>query len=470
MKKVYLHLYLYGEFGIIRRFFKCLSENGFLYTIKQIFKPVDKEKALRSIQNHVGSSLDQVVGAAPVQQEPLQAIVSHINDSEPRPSGLRKYPLGSLDDILDLRLKGQKLKGVFIQAPIIDWEVPLFQRPQHMAIAMAKLGYLVFYSTSNTYENVNGFVEIYPNLFITNDLDLCFKLKNAIVSVYSTSAYFTPEKLELVRKNNKIVYEYVDHIDPKISGDATHLLLKQFNYVNDKTIDYVACSGRKLFKDFENTISPSKIAYVPNGVEYEHFESALATAHRVPTPQALYDITKKNRPVVGYYGALAPWLWYDMLKETMELLPDYDFIFIGPDYYGGVAQLPSLPNCHYLGTVDYKVLPTYASSFHVAIIPFTPGPIAQTTSPLKLFEYFALKKPVVVTNDMVECVAFKEVFSGGNAKEFAKKIQEAYGICQDTNFKNRLKEIALENTWDKRAEALHTFMENASDNAPQRIK
>jgi hypothetical protein len=440
MKKIYLQLYLHGLFGIVVRFFKCLSENGLSYTIKQLFKPINKEteKSVLSMELKPRSPL--------------------IERGEPRPSGLCKYPLNSLDAILEHRFKSQHLKGIFIQSPIIDWEVPLFQRPQHMAISMAKLGYLVFYITSNTYDNVTGFTEVYPNLFVTSDLDLCFKLENAVVSIYSTSSYYTPAKLKLIRKNNKIVYEYVDHIDPKISGNATKKLTDQYNYINDKTVDFVACSSKRLLNDFEKKINSARMAYVPNGVEFEHFESALAFSDLVPMPPELYKITSSNRPVVGYYGALAPWLWYDMLKETMELLPDFDFVFIGPDYYGGAQKLPKLANCHYLGSVDYKVLPIYAASFHVAIIPFTPGPIAESTSPLKLFEYFALRKPVVVTADMIECIAFKEVFSASNAKEFAEKIQEAYRLGKDDKFTKRLKEIALENTWDKRAQTMNNMI------------
>ena len=113
-------------------------------------------------------------------------------------------------------------------------------------------------------------------------------------------------------------------------------------------------------------------------------------------------------------------------------------------------------------TIDYKVLPSYARYFDVAIIPFSPGQIAKTTSPLKLFEYFALKKPVVVTSEMVECVAFQEVYSANTAFLFAEKIKEAYSQGKSVEYTNRLYKLALENSWEKRASALDSVIQKKS--------
>ncbi|MDP1086539.1 hypothetical protein Q6245_29680, partial [Klebsiella pneumoniae] len=80
----------------------------------------------------------------------------------------------------------------------------------------------------------------------------------------------------------------------------------------------------------------------------------------------------------------------DVIKELISQRTDVGFVFIGPDYYGGADCLPELENVLYMGSIDYKVLPAYARMFDVCFIPFKPGEIARTTSPLKLFEYFAL--------------------------------------------------------------------------------
>jgi hypothetical protein len=143
----------------------------------------------------------------------------------------------------------------------------------------------------------------------------------------------------------------------------------------------------------------------------------------------------------------------------VEARPDLGFVFIGPDCYGGVEKLPKAENVQYLGTVDYKILPAYARQFDICFIPFAPGEIAKTTLPLKLFEYFALEKPVVVTSEMFECVAFKEVFSGDSASTLSQAIDAAVQVKNDAAFKKRLAALAEENDWEARAKAMELIFQ-----------
>jgi hypothetical protein len=90
----------------------------------------------------------------------------------------------------------------------------------------------------------------------------------------------------------------------------------------------------------------------------------------------------------------------------------------------------------------------------VCFIPFAPGDVAKTTSPLKLFEYFAMEKPVVSTSFMTECVAFPEVFHGDSAPALALAIDSAVDKADDHAFKQRLARLADENSWGQRAVVL----------------
>ena len=92
--------------------------------------------------------------------------------------------------------------------------------------------------------------------------------------------------------------------------------------------------------------------------------------------------------------------------------------------------------------------------FDVAIIPFRLGKIAQTTSPLKLFEYFALEKPVVVTSDMRECTVYSDVFVGSNTREFSQALDRALKVAGSDAYRQRLRELAKSNSWDDRARRL----------------
>ena len=219
-------------------------------------------------------------------------------------------------------------------------------------------------------------------------------------------------------------------------------------------------SAKTLYEELAQEIPHDRIALVPNGVDCRHYMEAMQDPDpRKHLSRLMKSILDKGRPIVGYFGALAHWLDYELLKGVIEEKPHCDFVFIGPDYYGGSNLLPlDLPNCHWLGVVHYNVLPYYALHFDIAIIPFERGDVAKSTSPLKLFEYFALEKPVVVTADLLECRAYPEVFVGENREAFCRAIDEALEQSKNPEFKEKLKQLALQNTWQCRAQVLDEFI------------
>nr|AXL04786.1 glycosyltransferase [Aeromonas hydrophila] len=354
-----------------------------------------------------------------------------------------------------------KYKGVFVQEMVIDWNVPLYQRPQHISSALGRAGYLVIYRTPNwSADNVNGFRLVSENVWVTNSAHVD-EIEGTVRSFYSTAYAHTPEEMSSVRKGSKIIYEYIDHIDPAISGDETNIkrLRALQEYCFNGGADYVVASAKKLEEEAINAVGKEKVILAQNGVDTRHYRAA---AHKsTPLPQSYTDfIYKYEGKVIGYFGALAPWLWYEAIAELVKSRPDLGFVFIGPDYYGGADKLIKADNVLYLGSIDYKILPAYALKFDVCFIPFAIGEIARTTSPLKLFEYFALEKPVVVTSEMYECVAFKEVLHSDSADGFSREIDKAISLKDDPVFKKRMSELADMNDWDARADAFAITFEH----------
>lgn len=347
-----------------------------------------------------------------------------------------------------------RYKGVFIQEAVIDWNVPLYQRPQHMAAAFGRLGYLVIYRTDNWGgDDVQGFREVATNVWLTNSPEVN-RLEAMARSFYSTTYAHTPRALMAYGKRGTLIYEYIDHIDPEISGDPENIrrlvALKDFAFGGGA--DVVVASARKLYDEAVAAVGPERVVLVPNGVDTRHYRDPAHLA--AVLPRRLLEFRARYSLVVGYFGALAPWLWYEVVAELVRLRPDVGFVFIGPDYYGGARQLVAADNLLYLGPVDYKDLPAHGRQFDLCMIPFKPGEIAQTTSPLKLFEYFALEKPVVVSSDMRECVAFPEVFHGDSAAALSEAIDRAARVKDDEAFRQRLRELADENDWIERARVM----------------
>lgn len=345
-------------------------------------------------------------------------------------------------------------KGIFIQEVNIDWNVPLYQRPQHMAKALARLDYLVIYKTVNwSGDSVNGFQQVSENVWLTNRCEVD-KIEGAVRSIYSTAYAVSPKKLAKRSENGVVIYEYIDHIDPAISGDVENMRrlneLKAFALSGGA--DVIVASAKTLFDEVRALNLQQDLLLVPNGVDTDHYRSLRHEEYTLPKEYAQF--TAAYEVIVGYFGAIAPWLDYGLLDEVVRQKPDVGFVFIGPDYYGGLDKLPTAENFLYVEPVPYATLPAYARCFDVCFIPFAPGEIAQSTSPLKLFEYFALEKPVVVTSDMLECTAYEEVLSADSAAGISVAIDNAIAIKDDPAFRMKLRELADKNSWLERAKKL----------------
>lgn len=346
-----------------------------------------------------------------------------------------------------------EFKGVFIQMSGIDWDVPLYQRPQHMCTALGKLGYLVIYHTNNrSFDDVHGAREIGANLWLTDCADGVAAIPDAIRSVYSTGGVRELQEMTAARAAGPLIYEYIDHIDPTISGaDRVAHLARVRDFAFEGAADCIVASARVLEGEALELRPREQVIYVPNGVDCSHYRQDWSAQ---PLPQHYQDFIARHCKIVGYFGAMAPWLWYDMLAELIALRSDYGFVFIGPDYFGGSERLPKADNVLWLGAVDYKVLPAYAQAFDVALIPFEPGDVARTTSPLKLFEYFAMEVPVVVTDAMDECKIYDQVLTAGSGAEFAAAIDAALERAGDPRFKTGLRALADEHDWLARARTM----------------
>ena len=361
--------------------------------------------------------------------------------------------------ILNTAIRDKRV--IWVQYYIIHWNTDVFARPQHMTVAMAGQGALSIYLTT---EIPHGeYRKITDNIYLFNDLTVFRSLKGAIISFYSTSEFSAEKFISRLQRHNVIVYEYIDHIDENISGKhRIGYLLKGKEYFFAGGAHVIAASARKLHDEATETAAVDEICYVPNGVDYNHY--AEANRQRQSTlPERIEDFVTRHEAIVGYFGVLAPWFWYEMVNEVTERRSELGFLFIGPEYhYGEYRKLIPRDNVLVTGSVPYKDLPYYAKGFDVAIIPFREGEVAQTTSPLKLFEYFALEHPIVVTRAMYECTVYPEVFVASDSSEFSRCIDHALKTGKSEEFRARMRTLAVANDWSERVRTILEASEKIS--------
>jgi len=131
---------------------------------------------------------------------------------------------------------------------------------------------------------------------------------------------------------------------------------------------------------------------VPNGVEWA--ASQRADGDRIRQ--------RYRTPIVGFLGAFEYFVDFDVVLTAAEALPDVTFLLVGTGRSWKAvkarAQQAELANVVLPGPVHYPEGLDYVAAMDVCLIPFRRGPVSEGACPLKLFEYLALRKPVVSTS------------------------------------------------------------------------
>lgn len=380
-----------------------------------------------------------------------QALTCLLNRSD------RQFYRGQLNALIEGL---QSRKGAVIFLPSLGWEIMNTQRSHHLAREFARQGYVSIYDCTNAYDDVDGFKEIEPNLFLfRGDEALLHEIPNALL-------WALPYNFE--RKDNypqtaRAIYDWIDDLEV-FPYNSDFLERNHRRALQEATL--VTSVARRLH---EQALRVREDAlYLPNGVEYEHFAGDAAQMKEEPE---LMKFVQEGKPIAGYYGALAEWFDYELLEEVARRRRDWNFLLIGPKYDLSLSErgqpLLKLGNVRWIGHRSYQSLPSYLRLFDVAMIPFVLNPITLATSPLKLYEYFAGGK-AVITTPMPECESFPEVSIARNAEEFAQALDPARAQGLDAEFRRRLRELAQQNSWQERVRVMMRHLQtrqSASTNA-----
>ena len=339
-------------------------------------------------------------------------------------------------------------KGVVIFLLTIEWYIHLFQRPQQLAQAFARLGYTVIYDNSN--QSPPGFEELEPRLFLYNGpQEVLHDLPDPLVWAIT----YNWERASRYPEGTRTVYDWIDEIDVFDGHDLNKL--RRLHSLGLADAGTVTASARSLL-DRASEQRPDAL-YLPNAVEFEHFANWRVSS---PAHPVLQRFLREERPIVGYYGAIARWMDYELLTDVAAERKDWSFLLIGPPYDQSTKDrsLFALPNVEWITAQPYQDLPRWLQSFDVAMIPFVVNEITESTSPLKLFEYFAGGKPVVCS-EMPEVVAFPEVRSYSDAAGMSKALDLALADSRIPEFRNSLRQRGEQNSWLARARTVVECLE-----------
>ena len=342
------------------------------------------------------------------------------------------------------------------------YNVELFQRPQHIANNLAKNKCLMFYEVTTMTDKVKTIKKHSNNLYLFNfnNISLNKILMEELAKVNKPKyiqLYSTDWKLSVLNIQNyldngyKLIYEYIDHLSPELAGtkDLPQNIIEKYEYVMKNKDVYVITTADLLEQEVIKKRGKKNLAFSSNGVDYDFFQKY----EDYELDDEFKDILEKGKPILMYYGALAKWFDYELIKKLAKT-NKYSIVLFGIKYDEAYDEaMNNEENIYFLGSRNYQVLKYYAKCANVLMIPFLINNITKSTSPVKIFEYMALHKPIVTTK-MPECLKYESVLIGNNHKEFIQKIDEAINLQDDKKYIKLLDKEAKENDWSKKAKVI----------------
>jgi glycosyltransferase involved in cell wall biosynthesis len=209
---------------------------------------------------------------------------------------------------------------------------------------------------------------------------------------------------------------------------------------------------------------------VPNGVDYEGFQRAIAEVKSEKSKVKHLDsilpsaFCLPHSARVGYSGALNEKIDFELLAHVARTRPDWQLVLIGMlDLYSQPAKadvLKDLPNVQWLGRLPVTELPAAIASLDVCLLPYERNEWTANIDSLKLYEYMACGRPVVSTDVPTARGQGDLVRIADHADEFVAQIAAALAET-DPALAERRKAFAAANTWDQRVARIEELLTEA---------
>lgn len=291
--------------------------------------------------------------------------------------------------------------------------------------------------------------------------------------VFSASAYFfvmrMSKKEDIIYSNESLplfllsydhkncFYEMHDFPESKLNFFGKFLSRMKWVLVHNK---WKLGEVQKLFPH----IAREKFLYEPNAVDTKTFD--IKTLKGDARKKLGLSVTAK---ISVYTGHLYGWKGVDTLALAAQKLPeDFKVIFVGgtdkdvsafKEKYGKESKISIV------GFRSHEEMPLWQKAADVLVLPNTAKEkiSAYYTSPMKLYEYMASRRPIVASDipSIREIVDEKSAFlvNPDDPIALAQTIENAVLVPQiGDNLAEEAYKKVLSHTWDKRAERIVSFM------------
>jgi UDP-galactopyranose mutase len=209
----------------------------------------------------------------------------------------------------------------------------------------------------------------------------------------------------------------------------------------------------------------SHTVYLPGGVDVGAFDPQRAT----DTPEA---ISRIPHPRVGSVGTWDDRVDAELVAGCARRMPDVQFVFVGPvkQHRLGGESVPHAPNVHFPGACDHSVVPAVVASLDVCLIPYRMNAYTRALSPIKLYEYLAMAKPVVSTPLPYVLRERGNVRIADGVEAHVDAIRAALASPPAGEERKRLRSVAQANSWAGQVDTIERLLEPLLAARPRRVR
>ncbi|NEN90423.1 MAG: glycosyltransferase family 4 protein [Okeania sp. SIO3H1] len=267
----------------------------------------------------------------------------------------------------------------------------------------------------------------------------------------------SPEIVGLMTKFGiPVMWEWHEPIQP----NSPLVPLLSSNYL----IGFVTLSPYLMDSLLQSKINPNKVFISPSAADISTFlpaQSKTAARQKLGLPQ--------DAKIVVYSGHLYDYKGIPTILEIAQLLPECQFLLVGGwqkdvERVRLSCQQRHLTNIQLTGHVAQSELATYLYASDIFLLPTSQTwALAQTTSPLKLFDYMATNRPIIASAlpTIMQTVEDREtalLVKSDEPKAWKEAIAQ---LLKDRTLSKRLAKKAFQKvqtlTWDRRADQILKF-------------
>ncbi|GMA66133.1 glycosyltransferase [Alicyclobacillus fastidiosus] len=268
--------------------------------------------------------------------------------------------------------------------------------------------------------------------------------------VYVTN--WTPYQYRIIERLNPqyVIFDCVDDVLSFPYGWNREEVVTAWRRLAELSSSVLAVSPT-LRNQMEELLN-RRVVLLPNGVDAELFMN--------PSPQVPAGLERNGNQIrVGFAGTLNHWIDFDAMLSIVDTFPEVTLFLLGKEgqmasdrHAQSYRRLLEHENVRYFGAVPYEDLPGYLQALDILLLPRISSKASTSSNPLKLFEYLAVGKPIVVDGVPITSDVNRLVYTTNEKVTFQDAFRNAMVEVRNPS-KSKVRDrqaYALTRTWDQR--------------------